>query len=209
MDDPRGRYTRGYLAHIDAGCHAQFVTFRLKDSLPSFLFAKWKADLEDLSDVERRKELHRRVEQHLDSGSGSQVLKNPVASTIVQDSLIFGHPERYRLGSWVIMPTHVHCVISPCEGWTLSQIMKSLKGYTSREIGKKLNMPGQLWQEETFDVLIRDQDHFLGVCKYIEWNPVKSKLCVDPKEWPYSSASIGAREKLLLRSKEFGLDVDV
>jgi REP element-mobilizing transposase RayT len=209
MEERRGRYTRGYLAHIEAGQQAQFVTWRLKDSLPGFLFAKWKAELQDLSDRERNRELHRRVEEQLDSGHGSRILSNSVAAKVVQDSLIFGHPERYRLSSWVIMPTHVHCLLTPCEGWTLSVIMKSLKGYTSREIGKKLNMPGKLWQEEPFDVLIRDQDHFYGTWKYIEWNPVKAKLCGDPKDWAYSSANTVAYERLMLKDKAVGLDVDV
>jgi type I restriction enzyme R subunit/putative DNA methylase len=108
ISDVRGRYTRGYLSHIEAGHQPQFVTWRLKDSLPGFLYAKWKAEVEHLPDIERNRTLHRKTEEHLDRGYGSQILKNPIAAIIVQDSLLFGHGHRYRLSAWAIMPTHVH-----------------------------------------------------------------------------------------------------
>src|SRR5436305_13321603 len=115
--------TRGYLPHIEAGRTYQFVTFRLADSLPAVLIEKWKNELADLPESEFKKQYHRRIESYLDEGHGSQILRNPVAAVIVQDSLLFGHPERYHLGAWVIMPNHAHILIGPSEGWTLSRIM--------------------------------------------------------------------------------------
>lgn len=204
MDEPRGRYTRGYLPHIEAGRQPQFVTWRLKDSLAPVLLGKWRKELEHLPERERNRELHSRIEGHLDAGSGCQILKNPIAAQIVQDALIFGHPDRYHLCSWVVMSTHVHALLSPTAPWTLSTIMQSMKGFTSREIGKALEMPGQLWQEEPFDVLIRDEEHFYRTWKYIEWNPVKAGKCSDPKDWPYSSANPVAFERLTRRNSAGG-----
>jgi|SRR5579885_1918144 len=200
----RGRYSRGYLSHIDGGQQPVFVTWRLKDSLPPRLYAQWKVEVNQLPEDQRRRELHRLVETHLDRGFGSQILRNPVAAKIVQDALIFGHQKHYDLTAWVVMPTHVHSLFAPKLGCSLANILKSLKGFSSREIGKKLNMPGRLWQEESFDILIRDEKHFAGVWQYIERNPVKAGLCIDPKEFAYSSANPTVREKLL-----GGLDVDV
>ncbi len=196
MNDPPDRKrTRGYLPHIEAGRRYQFVTYRLADSLPAFLIEMWKKELAELPEPEFKKQYHRRIESYLDEGHGSQILRNPVAATIVQDSLLFGHPERYALAAWVIMPNHVHILIGPSDGWTLSRIMHDHKSYTSHEIGKKLSLPGQHWQVENFDRFIRNPEHFDAVARYIEWNPVKAKLCADPKSWIYSSANPILRER--------------
>ena len=48
---------------------------------------------------------------------------------------------------------------------------------------------GRLWQPDYFDRLIRDQEHFEKVAKYITWNPVKAGLCNDPALWPHSSGN--------------------
>jgi REP element-mobilizing transposase RayT len=194
-EPPERKHTRGYIPHIEAGRTYQFVTWRLADSLPAFLIEKWKRELSSLPETESKREYYKRIEAYLDEGHGSQILRNPVAAITVQDSLLFGHPERYALRSWAIMPTHVHCLFAPAEGWSLSRIMHDHKSFTSHEIGKKLSMPGKLWQDENFDRYIRNIEHLQAVEKYIEWNPVKAKLCVDPKEWPYSSANSIAREK--------------
>lgn len=185
----RGRYSRAYLPHFSGEGQPQFVTWRLKDSLPPGQLQQWLQELKHLPEDKRKRLLHRRIEDFLDQGYGSQVLKNPVAAKIVQDSLIFGHPERYRLGAWSIMPTHVHCLMEPQPGWPLESIMKSMKGFTSRKIGEALSMPGSLWQIESFDRGIRSERHFSATWKYIEWNPVKAGLCDDPTLWPYSSAN--------------------
>lgn len=192
MDEaPDRKRSRGYLPHIDANRTYQFVTYRLADALPD----KCKKDLCQLPDSDFKRQLYRRIESFLDDGHGSQLLGNPIAAIIVQDSLVFGHLDRYRLAAWSIMPMHVHILIGPNDGWTLNGIMRDHKGFTSHEIGKKLNRSGRLWQVENFDRYIRNQDHFDAVARYIEWNPVKAKLCGDPRDWAYSSANPIAREK--------------
>ena len=106
----------------------------------------------------------------------------------MQDAILLGNGRQYVLHGWVVMPTHVHTLLTPIDT-SLSRIMQSIKGYSSKEIQKKIGGPQTLWQPEYFDWWIRDEKLFSRVLSYIEWNPVKAHLCEDPKHWPYSSAN--------------------
>jgi type I restriction enzyme R subunit len=70
----------------------------------------------------------------------------------------------------------VHLLFRPLGGHTLPEIMKSWKGFTAREINRRIGKTGTLWQDEYWDRLIRNETHFLRVVKYIQENPVKAKL---------------------------------
>ncbi|MEX2586977.1 MAG: transposase [Actinomycetota bacterium] len=197
MNDPTSFRTRGYLPHIDAPGAVQFVTFRLADSLPKSVLDEWRVELTSASDTERDKEMYRRVESYLDVGHGSQILKNPVAANIVLESLIYAHEHWCAVHALVVMPTHVHVMLGVEAEMPLSEILRRVKNFTALNIHRKLGMDdGRLWQPEYFDKIVRDDDHFLKTLEYIEWNPVKAKLCADPKRWPYSSANSLVRERL-------------
>lgn len=96
--------------------------------------------------------------------------------------------ERYQLLAWVIMPNHVHILIRPLDGFTVSPIMHSIKSYTAHEANKIRDRRGQFWAKEYFDRYIRDQRHLASTIVNIENNPVKAGLCSTPGEWPYGSA---------------------
>lgn len=141
------------------------------------------------TDATRSRELYRRVESYLDEGHGSCILREPTRRNIVGDSIRFGHGRRYVLHAYVVMPNHVHILITPSPGQSLAKIIGTMKGFTSREIHKKFGTSGELWQADYFDRFMRDEQHFLRTARYIELNPVKAKLVVDPTHWMESSAS--------------------
>jgi len=86
------------------------------------------------------------------------------------------------------MPNHLHILINPLEGISLSDIMKNLKGYTARAINKYLGRSGHVWQPDYFDRYIRGEEHFYKTVRYIENNPVKAGLVSSPEEWCFGSA---------------------
>ena len=201
MEATTRRYSRGYLPHVEAGCVRQFITWRLADAVQVEVIHAWQNALSNLPEKEFKREFYKRLEAHLDEGHGSRLLENPIAAITVQDALLFGHGERYDLLSWCVMPTHVHCILRPNDGWTVAKIMHSIKSFTAHEINKKLRRSGQLWQDESFDRVIRDDGHFERVANYIEWNPCKAKLCVEPKAWVYSSANPLMAERLATKCR--------
>jgi len=186
---PPGWYSRGYLPHFDAGEIAQTVGFRLFDSLPSSLLERWDDELsrwpEKKAAIERRK----RVEAYLDRGLGSAWMKQPAIADKVQEASLHFDNDRYRLQAWVVMPNHVHALLTPCAGWGLGQILHSWKSYTANECNKLLGRGGEFWQREVFDRYVRDEQHYQNAIAYIENNPVKAGLCRRPEDWPWSSAS--------------------
>lgn len=188
----RGIYDRGYLKHWDIPGALQAITFRLADSVPLELIHKWKRELRDLSDDEAKNgALHRMISRYEDCGHGRGVLRNPDFAEIVQKVLLDGHPERYRLLEWCIMPNHVHVLIKLPDGVSLASVMQRWKGGSAKGINQLAGEVGTLWQREYYDRLVRDLDHFHECRAYIRNNPVKAKLCEKPEDWPYSSAGCG------------------
>jgi len=193
---PKSRYgwhSRGYLPHFDGSELAQFITFRLYDSLPAAVLEGWRNELKHQPSGEVESIMRRRVEAYLDQGHGSCHLKSPALATLVQNALLYHDQTKYRLAAWVVMPNHVHLLCTPCADYSLAQVMHSLKSFTSSEANRILDRTGRFWQKEYFDRYIRNARHYAKVVSYIESNPVKAKLCEKPEDWPFSSA--GFRKK--------------
>jgi REP element-mobilizing transposase RayT len=148
---------------------------------------KWREELRN-DDRDMDAALRKRIEVFLDHGYGECHLRNPRVAEMVQNSLLFFDRERYRLSAWVVMPNHVHMLLTPCENQDVSAILHSLKSYTANEANKLLGRSGHFWQTESFDRWIRDAEHFARVVAYIENNPVKARLCKRPEDWRFSSA---------------------
>jgi len=194
---PRGWYSRGYLPHFDGGELAQFVTFRLADSLPQSLLQQWKQELEGQDEEEAKRLLSRRIELYLDQGYGSCHLKQDPIASMVQNALLYFDGERYRMTAWVIMPNHLHLLFTPIGGHELWKVLQSLKSFTSHEANKLLGRTGRFWQREYFDRYIRDGKHYDSVLAYIANNPVKAGLCASPEHWKYGSAGWKAERQRL------------
>lgn len=182
------RRSRGYLPHVDGAGLTQFVTFHLADAIPLAALEAMRAEVAALPEGERKAEMGRRVEAYCDAGCGECHLRDPRAARVVQERLFQFHGRLYRLHAWCVMPNHAHALLTPAPGVDLGECMRRVKGGSAREINLLLGRAGRLWQPESYDRWIRHADHFLGVVKYIEWNPVKARLCRDPKLWPWSSA---------------------
>jgi type I restriction enzyme R subunit len=179
--------TQNHLPHWQQGEAWVFVTWRLGDSLPKAKLNPWKHEREawvthhpEPWDEKTENEYHERfswqIDEWLDQGSGSCVLKDPANARIVADALRHFDGERYELDSFVVMPNHVHVLFRPLGVHALPEIVKTWKGFTAREINKRIGNTGELWQDEYWDRLIRNERHFFKVAEYIRENPVKAKL---------------------------------
>ncbi len=184
----RGWHSRGYLPHFDQGLTAQFITFRLHDSLPRAFLAKLR---DDVSRLDKKEEANRHffALAMLDVGHGDCRLRDPRVAAMVQDGLWRFDGERYRLVAWCVMPNHVHSLAVQCEGWPLSKVVHSWKSFTAHQANRILGRRGPFWAPDYFDRYIRDEAHMANVTRYIRDNPVKANLCENPADWPWSSAA--------------------
>jgi REP element-mobilizing transposase RayT len=183
-----GWHSRGYLPHFDGRALPQFITIHLAGSIPTKVIRSWRQELKSLKYEQERILLQRRIDLYLDQGYGDAFLKVPEVARMVQNALLKFDGVRYQLFSWVVMPNHVHCLMTRFEENELSDILHSIKSFTAHEPNNLLYRQGQFWIEEYFDRYIRNQEHFERTVKYIENNPVKAGLCRTPEHWPYSSA---------------------
>lgn len=181
------RVTRNNLPHWQQPGAAYFITFRMADSLPEETLRgldlerrHWLETHPAPLSPEDEAEFHRlfsaRVDQWLDDGHGSCVLRQPTLRVVVEDALKFFHEQRYELLSYVVMPNHVHILVVLHPEWSLEKVLYTLKRRTAGVINEVLGMEGQFWQHDYFDRLIRDGDHLRNVIRYIRRNPDKACL---------------------------------
>ena len=118
----------------------------------------------------------------------------------------------FALAGYVVMPNHIHLLISePAQG-TPSTVMQVLKQRVSRQLRRKarkkvssrqLSLPfrhppdslPQFWQPRFYDFNVWSQTKFVEKLHYMHMNPVKRKLVAHPRDWPWSSFSFYARKE--------------
>ena len=111
----------------------------------------------------------------LDACHGSCLLRDPANARIVADALLFFHNERYQLGDFIVMPNHVHVVVTPDQPWQIGDLLHSWKRYTARAINKRRGKSGQLWQHESYDHIVRNEEQLKRILAYIKNNPKNLK----------------------------------
>jgi REP element-mobilizing transposase RayT len=179
---------RGNLPHLyKEGC-TYFVTFCLSDTVPRELRRKRTVEADGDPSL---------IAAELDPSptSGSCLLRESKVALIVENSLLHFQGERYELSAWCVMPNHVHVVVTPYSGFTLPAILHSWKSYTAHEINGVLSKVGKIWEEESFDHLIRNEKAFGRFVDYVQNNPVAAGLCSNPEDWPFSSARFCQRHE--------------
>jgi REP element-mobilizing transposase RayT len=199
-----GLHFRGKLPHLKKEGAVYFVTFRLHDSLPAHEVARLKherqAIIEKAHATKSPLTWHEenqllawycdKVETLLDAGHGACWLSRPTVADLVAEALKFFSGQRYELRAWVVMPNHVHCVVWPMPGCTLSEILHSWKSFTSKKANKLLHRVGnKFWQKESFDHCVRDDAEHARLVAYVQNNPVKAGFCKRPEDWKWSSAA--------------------
>ena len=94
---------------------------------------------------------------------------------------------KYVLYEFVVMPDHLHLLITPAAEISLERAMQLIKGGFSYRLGKAKR--GLVWQESFTNHRIRDEQDYEYHAGYIRMNPVRAGLVERPKLYPYSSAS--------------------
>ena len=131
------------------------------------------------------------MDRLLDRGaSGPLYLKRPELADVVVAALRDGGRrfQRYQLHAYVVMPNHVHVLVTPKV--VATRRLAPLKGFTAHQANELLGRHGQaFWQDESYDHLVRSEAEFDRIQFYIEENPVKAGLVSEPERHPWSSAA--------------------
>jgi REP element-mobilizing transposase RayT len=172
-------FHRRRLPHYHSAGQATFLTWRLHDSLPanrSFHTAIASG------------QAFRAMDRILDSAcTGPLFLRMPEVAKMVMDAIRYRDQRTCQVHSFVIMPNHVHLLMTPFEA--VPKVMQSLKRYTAREGNRLLGLTGRsFWQDVSYDRLVRNDTEFERIVHYIERNPVMAGLAATPEEFTWSSA---------------------
>ncbi len=188
--------SRGYLPHWHAPVGTYFVTFRLADSLPRTVRDRIERERNALArlftggarepTVVEKDRIQRfawaRTDEALDQGSGACWMLRSEIAELVSESLQFFDGERYALHAWCVMPNHVHTLMTVMAEETLERILHSWKSYTASKSNRILRRIGSaFWQRESYDHLVRSDEEFITLRRYILANPGKAGL----KAWPW------------------------
>lgn len=187
-DLPIRRYQRN-LPHWRQEGATYAVTFRQADSIPQAhlqALKRWREIWEQQhpeprSEIAWRQlaqEITNQTERWLDEGYGSCVFREPKFAKMMWDSLLHFQSLRHFTSCFAVMPNHVHVVIRPMAGFELENCLQRIKQYVSTHVNRDLNQQGPLWEEESYDRIVRDEEHLWNEVQYIGRNPKKAGIPV-------------------------------
>jgi len=107
-------------------------------------------------------------------------------------SLKFWEGKKLNNCAYTIMNNHIHWVFELLEkdqeghSVYLQDILQSVKRFSANRINKLENRLGSLWQKESYDTTIRNEQHLYNAIHYTLNNPVKAGLVTHWKLWPGS-----------------------
>ena len=85
---------------------------------------------------------------------------------------------------WVMMPDHFHGLLKLGET-SLSDVLKSCKGRSSKVLNIHLKTNGSIWQKGFYDRAIRYDNDIVDVARYIVANPLRAGLVKSLRLYPY------------------------
>jgi putative transposase len=125
---------------------------------------------------------------------------------LIIDDLIFRkNHHKLQLYGYVIMPNHIHLIIS---SKNIPGVMRSFKSFTAKKIIEllikdkkfkildilklnkridKTDSEFQVWQEGYHPIQILTEREFDQILEYIHFNPVSKELVENQEDWKYSS----------------------
>jgi putative transposase len=95
----------------------------------------------------------------------------------------------YKLHAFVVMPDHIHVLLTPGENVALERAVQHVKGGSARKIGEGMLMRSPVWQRGFSDHRIRDGLDYWEHVRYFEQNPERRRLAEALADYPWSSAA--------------------
>lgn len=112
----------------------------------------------------------------MDEGYGSCVFRESQFSEMMSSSLLHFQDQRHFTSCFVVMPNHIHAVMQPINGHELEDCLQRIKQYVSLRVNRALGQDGALWEEESYDRIVRDEEHLWNSVQYIGRNPRKAGI---------------------------------
>ncbi len=106
---------------------------------------------------------------------------SPGSRDLVLQTCLEGNGKLFDLHAAVVMPDHVHLLLTPLENETgivaIHEITQAIKSTSAHRINKYLGRKGRVWQAESFDRAMREVENTLGKIEYMLVHARKSGPC--------------------------------
>ncbi len=204
---------RHILPHFQKPGQAYFVTWLLKDAIPAKSLVRYTLQLKiinsqidlfktqtaDQSVIDNlkieynlvRKKYIKAFHDQLDNARNPYIdLSRQENTQIIIQTLQYWEGEKLKNIAFSIMPNHVHWVFELFKTDKngkpvfLQDILQSVKRFSAHKINKSECRQGALWQKESFDTTLRDENHMYYAVRYTLNNPIKAGLVSEWSNWP-------------------------
>lgn len=112
-----------------------------------------------------------------------------MAELLIATMLDYRDQGRFLLHAFVVMPTHLHVLLTVLEGMTIEKATQYIKGGFSHQAREAFGFPFKIWRDGFSESRMFSARHFEASRLYIHQNPVKKHLSQTPEEFPFSSAT--------------------
>ena len=109
---------------------------------------------------------------------------------------------KFRLDDFVIMPNHIHLLITVGPDMTIEKAMQLIKGGFSYRLKKEYGYLGEVWQGGFSEVRVETQGSFSRHRAYIAANPVRAGLVDAAEDFPYCYANLAKRKTAVAKAPE-------
>lgn len=114
----------------------------------------------------------------------------PAARDLVLKHCLHDNGTRMQLYIAVVMPDHVHLIFMPLENekhetFSFEETVGAIKGASAHSVNKTLQRSGLVWQDESFDHVVRLADSLEGKIQYVRENPVRKGLVARPEDYKW------------------------
>ena len=93
----------------------------------------------------------------------------------------------FRLHAYALMPNHVHLILEPASGSTVSRIMQCLMITYTKAFNRRHGRVGHVFQGRFHSRLIEKDPYLLVASRYVHLNPVRAKLALHAADYAWSS----------------------
>jgi putative transposase len=125
------------------------------------------------------------------SGHRRLLQSHRMAQLLVDTLFHYRAEHKFALHDFVVMPDHLHALITVGAELTIERAVQLVKGGFSYRASHEMQFHGAIWQRGFSEIRVLSSESFLAHRKYIRENPVRSGLVTSPEEWEYSSAHPG------------------
>jgi putative transposase len=104
------------------------------------------------------------------------------------------YARRFQIHDFVVMPDHVHLLVSVGRDLSIEKAVQFIKGGFSYRVRKELGYSGEVWQRGFSEVRVNDEESFGAHRQYIAQNPVRAGLVESAESYRWCFETLRKRK---------------